>query len=88
MALVEGSGEFTCRTHDFKTRDLQKFNEHCNDGNHTDQGNTVCTVCGKRFEFKDLPYKPQDPLTGFKGIALKCENCESKTQGKLKRSEL
>lgn len=85
MALVEG-GEFQCYLHDYKTASVEDWNQHCsNEEGHTEQGTAVCTHCGTAFEFKDLPYHPID-ASGSKNILLKCEDCEQKTQGKVKRS--
>ena len=86
MAVIEGGGEFICRKHDFRTRNIEEWNNHC-DGNpdHVEMGTTVCTSCGARIEFTDLPYQRIGP-DGSKGIALKCEDCTAKQAGTTVRT--
>lgn len=85
MALVEG-GAFHCYIHDFETPSIEEWNNHCfGDDQHTEQGTTVCISCGVVIEFTDLPFHKLGP-DGSKGIALKCEACDTKTTGKVKRS--
>jgi hypothetical protein len=56
VAAVDGtSSEFDCGTHNFKTKDLQKYKEHLSEPGHYDVGTTPCMICGKpktEFEYK------------------------------------
>lgn len=89
MALVEG-GDFICYKDNFRTSNIDEWNKHCSreegDSTHvTEEGTTHCTICAVAVEFKELPFHPLK-ADGSKGIALKCESCEQKTVGKVKRS--
>jgi hypothetical protein len=91
MSLVEG-GEFICYKDGFRTANKDEWNEHCSqpegDSTHiTEQGSTVCITCGIGIEFTDLPFHPYK-ADGSKGIALKCEECENKTIGNVKRKSV
>lgn len=84
MALIEGPG-FHCYLHDFDTNDVAEWNFHCTTAEgHYEMGTTICITCGNQIEFTNLPFHPLLP-DGSKGIALKCEDCETKTTGKVKR---
>lgn len=86
MALIEG-GEFICYIHDFKTPSIDEWNNHCfGNPEHTEQGGTACIICGADVIFTDLPFHKLGP-DGSKNISLKCEECEAKTAGKVKRSK-
>ena len=87
MAFVEG-GAFKCSSHDFETESIKEWNEHCKDNpSHTEMGETLCVSCGDKVYFTDLPYHPIDERTGSKNISLKCEECDNKSVGKVKRSK-
>lgn len=77
--LLEGSGVFQCFRHDFETKSIAEWNEHCDDGDHFEEGNTVCIGCGERIEFTGLPYVPFKP-DGSKGIMLQCDDCSQATR--------
>ena len=85
---MEGGGQFICRKHDFSTTSIDDWNDHC-DGNadHVESGSTVCISCGARIQFTDLPYQRIKP-DGSKGIALKCEDCETSTVGSVKTTKI
>ena len=86
MSFTEG-GEFHCYIHDYKADTLDKWNDHCfGNPEHTESGQTACIACGVIVEFSDLPYHKIDP-TGSKNISLRCEACESKMTGKVKRGK-
>ena len=86
MAFVEG-GAFKCSRHDFETESIKEWNEHCKDNDaHTESGETLCVSCGEKVLFEDLPYHPIDERTGSKNISLRCEECENKTVGTVKRT--
>lgn len=85
MALIEG-GAFRCYIHNFETESIDKWNKHCTtEEGHTETGNTLCITCGQRIHFTDLPFHPLD-VRGSKNIQLRCEECDQKTTGKVKRS--
>ena len=88
MSLIEG-GDFICYKDGFRTSEVSEWNDHCSreEGGSThikEQGSTCCTNCGVRFEFTDLPFHTIK-ADGSKGIALKCEECDMKTTGQVKR---
>ena len=77
---IEG-GDFQCYVHDFKTANIEEWNEHCMDTpGHTEEGTTACTRCGAIVEFHNLPFHPLQ-ADGSKGIALQCPDCSEKTHG-------
>ena len=89
MAMIEG-GNFLCYKDGFTTESIDEWNKHCSkeEGSSThitEEGSTTCVLCHTEIEFKELPFHPLKP-DGSKGIALKCESCEQKTVGKVKRS--
>jgi hypothetical protein len=87
MAFVEG-GAFKCAAHDFETESVKEWNDHCDgDPMHTEQGETLCVSCGDKVYFEDLPYHRINEKTGSKDISLKCEECDNKSVGKVKRSK-
>jgi hypothetical protein len=81
--IIDGGGKLICPRHDFETTDVKKWNEHCSDGDHFEEGNTVCIVCGERIEFSGLPFHPFDAV-GSKNVRLKCDECDAKTRGTVK----
>lgn len=88
MSLVEG-GEFHCHKDGFTTESVADWNEHCSreEGGSThilEYGTTACIICGTGIEFSDLPFHPIKP-DGSKGVSLKCEECEVKSLGNVKR---
>ena len=85
MAMIEG-GQFICYLHNFKTASVKDWNDHGLTKGHTESGTTRCILCNDIVEFTDLPFHPirQD---GSKGISLKCEECDSKTVGSVKRTK-
>lgn len=84
MAMIEG-GPFRCDIENFETRNIEEWNDHClNHDVHTETGSTLCTVCGTIVEFESLPFHKLD-AGGSKNIQLKCEDCETKTTGNVKR---
>ena len=86
MAFVEG-GAFKCSAHDFETESVKEWNEHCiGDPMHTEMGETLCSICGDKVIFEGLPYHPINEATGSKNISLRCDACESKTVGTVKRT--
>jgi len=86
MSMLEGGG-FRCDAHEFRTNEIEEWNTHCyGNPEHTESGSTACTDCGIKVEFTGLPYHKIDPITGSKNISLKCEECESKTMGTVKRT--
>lgn len=87
MSLLEGVA-FHCYVHDYETLSVEEWNNHCyGNDEHTEQGTTACTVCGVAVEFEGLPFHKLKP-DGSKGISLKCDSCETKTMGKVKRSTI
>lgn len=85
MALIEGPA-FHCYTHGFETNNVAEWNDHCfGNDEHTEQGTTACSSCGVVIEFTDLPFHKLG-LDGSKNISLKCESCETKSTGKVKRT--
>lgn len=85
MAFVEGTA-FHCNIHDYETSSIDDWNEHCfGNPEHTEQGTTKCISCGVILDFTDLPFHKLAP-DGSKNISLKCEDCESKSMGQVKRS--
>lgn len=88
MAFVEG-GAFKCSVHEFETESVAEWNEHCIDNPaHTESGETLCTRCGVKILFEGLPYHPIDTNTGSKNVSLRCENCEDKIMGSVKRTSV
>jgi DNA-directed RNA polymerase subunit RPC12/RpoP len=88
MAFVEG-GAFKCSAHDFETESVAEWNQHCRDNPiHTESGETLCTSCGTKIFFEKLPYHPIDINTGSKNISLRCEDCEDKMMGSVKRTSV
>lgn len=87
MSILEGGGEFICSLHDFRTKSIDQWNDHCFDNPaHTEMGSTICIQCHERFDFTGLPFHKLSP-DGSKNIALKCEECEAKTVGSVKRGK-
>lgn len=89
MSLIEGAA-FHCFKDGFETTSIDEWNAHCSksegDSTHiTEEGSTACIICSTKIEFKDLPFHPLK-VDGSKNIQLKCEPCETKTMGKVKRS--
>jgi hypothetical protein len=82
-SAIEGGGVLICFRHDYETRSIQEWNKHCDDGDHFEEGNTLCNVCGERIEFTGLPYHPFD-ANGSKNISLRCDDCDSKRRGSVK----
>ena len=86
MVLIEG-GEFKCDLHDFRTASIEDWNDHCyGNPEHTESGSTNCSSCKVVVIFEGLPYHRIDPISGSKNISLKCEECESKTMGVVRRT--
>ena len=83
MSIIEGGGIFKCSRHEFETESIDDWNDHCSDGDHFEEGNTVCTNCGERIEFSGLPYHPFK-ADGSKGIALQCDDCADAIRGNAK----
>lgn len=87
MAFVEG-GAFKCAAEEFETESIKEWNDHCKSHTiHTESGETLCVSCGDKVYFEDLPYQPIDERTGSKNISLRCEECDNKAVGKVKRSK-
>lgn len=85
MSIIEGA-PWTCDKHDFKTSVLEEWNDHCyGNPEHLEFGSTPCTSCKTIVEFEGLPFAKLGP-DGTKNISLKCEDCESKEMGSVKRS--
>lgn len=88
MAFVEG-GAFKCSAHDIETESIAEWNEHCKDNPaHTESGETLCVQCGTKILFEGLPYHPIDERTGSKNISLRCEDCDNKSMGQVKRTSV
>lgn len=89
MALVEG-GSFKCGKHDFDSNSIEEFNAHClkYPDDHYETGETGCMNCGKKVYFDRLPFHPIDPQTGSKNISLRCEDCEERVMGGVRRSSV
>lgn len=86
MAFVEG-GAFKCSGQDFETESVAEWNKHCQEHTvHTESGETRCITCGDKVFFEGLPFHPIDEKTGSKNIALRCEDCDNKTMGSVKRT--
>lgn len=86
MVLIEGGG-FRCDLHDFTTKDVEEWNEHCyGNPEHTESGTTICVDCGTPLAFSGLPFHKINPVSGSKDISLKCEECEARTVGMVKRT--
>lgn len=86
MSILEGGGEFICSSHDFRTRSIDEWNNHCfGNPEHYEIGSTVCIQCFEPIEFTNLPFHKLAP-DGSKNIQLRCEECESKTVGNVKRT--
>lgn len=83
MSLIEGAA-FHCYVHDFETQSIDEWNNHCDNDQHTEQGKTECTSCGVLVEFTDLPFHKLQ-ADGSKHVSLKCEECDAKTTGQVKR---
>lgn len=79
MSLVEG-GDFQCYVHDFRAKDIKEWNEHMDDGTHSDEGSSTCVDCNTPIRFK-VPYTPFNEQ-GSKGIRekyqLRCPTCSGK----------
>jgi hypothetical protein len=74
--LLEGSGVFECFRHDFKTKSINEWNDHCDDGDHFEMGSTACISCGRVIEFEGHPYV-RFKADGSKGLQLQCPDCTS-----------
>lgn len=85
MALIEG-GNFRCDDKHFETGSIDEWNKHCTEDCdlHTEGGSTACIICKTPLEYSELPFHPLD-ANGSKNIMLKCEACEERTTGKVKR---
>ena len=59
MSIVEGSGTFICTNdshkEEFRTKSLNKFNDHLKEKGHTVSGSAPCAICETEVSFKDLP---------------------------------
>lgn len=90
MAHVEG-GAFICTSCDppVTTESVGEWNKHCS-GNprHYEFGETLCTSCGQKVIFDKLPFHPIDEKTGSKNISLRCEDCDEKMMGQVKRTSI
>lgn len=78
MSSLEG-GDFLCSRHNFRTDDIDSWNEHMGKEAHTDIVDTHCIECDTAFTV-EMPFQPILP-DGSKGISLRCDECEAK-QGK------
>lgn len=83
---IEG-GSWKCSATKFETSSLDEWNTHALEDcdKHLEFGETRCIVCGTVVLYEGLPFHKLAP-DGSKGISLKCESCEEKTMGKVKRS--
>lgn len=83
---IEG-GAWVCTATGYTTGVLDEWNTHCIEecDKHLEYGETRCTSCGVKVFYEGLPFHKLD-IAGSKNISLKCEACESKTMGKVKRS--
>ena len=79
MALVEG-GSFKCYLHDFESKTVKGWNEHCLSKPHFESGSTGCANCSETIEFSNLPFHPLD-AGGSKNIRLVCDDCNKKQNG-------
>lgn len=87
MSLSVEGGEFQCYIHNFRTANIDDWNNHCtNEEGHYEQGHTACITCGERIEFTDLPFHPI--VNGLKNIQLRCDDCDTKMRGKAKVTKL
>ena len=69
--LVEGAGPFICtneshKGEEFKTNNLNEFNEHLKEKGHTLVGRMPCAICDKEVTFDNLP-------VGKKAV---CDECK------------
>jgi len=89
MAFVEG-GAFHCDTHDVHTESIAEWNKHGQEypDVHFEFGETLCTRCGTKILFTNLPFHPIDEKTGSKNISLRCEDCESEIMGSVNRTSV
>ena len=81
MSLLEG-GALRCSRHEFETKSVSEWNEHCSDGEHFENGSTACITCGEIVEYEALPFHPF--VNGSKNIVLQCDDCSKKTKGSAK----
>lgn len=76
---IEG-GAFQCTSSDpkFTTADVEEWNRHCKEHEHTSSGETICRQCGTPMRFKQHPYIPLMKDSGHlkDEVRLRCENCE------------
>ena len=73
---IEG-GNFICYVHRFETDKINKWNDHCVNQGHTEEGSTRCNKCDREIKFKNLPFHPFDNL-GHKNISISCPDCQEK----------
>ncbi len=86
MSVLEGT-PFHCSIHDVTANSIEEWNSHCyGNPEHTDQGETACITCGVKIIFTDLPWHKL-ANDGSKNIQLRCEDCEQKMVGQVKRSK-
>lgn len=86
MSIVEGA-PFHCYMHDFETKSVEEWNTHCfGNPEHKESGETACTSCGTKIIYEDLPWH-KIQANGSKNISLKCEDCETKQMGTVKRTK-
>lgn len=89
MAHIEGSA-FKCGSHDIETTNIAEWNKHClaYPDFHYEVGVTACMNCGQEVYFDKLPYHPIDERTGSKNISIRCEDCEKRIMGNVKRTSI
>lgn len=88
MSLVEG-GQFICSSTGFATPSIEGWNKHCLEDCHihTEEGSTICISCGESIQFSGIPFH-KVTASGSKNIALRCDDCQSKTVGAGKVSKM
>ena len=85
MSIIEGGATFRCGIHGFETQNIDEWNDHChNNPDHTEEGFTQCISCGTDIQFSGLPFHKLGP-DGSKNIQLRCEDCENKMMGNVRR---
>ena len=79
MSLVEGGG-WRCYTHDFDTKSVDKWNKHCDDGEHFEYGTTYCRGCKCIIYLGDdgIPFVPY--VNGAKNYPVKCPDCDTSSK--------
>ncbi len=77
-SMVEGKGPFICTNEshkdEFKTNDLEKFNEHLAEEGHTFYGTMPCAICGEPITI------PQDKPTPV-GKTHMHKTCRNESEG-------